>query len=148
MDRHKIKPDSKAFNLVRKLREEFDRASSTTKRIRSDFHCFIISVAKTTHDGSEQTYHVGTFYAGCLLPRRATANSGVRIHIYAVGNSHSLRRSRESYLLKYEISRSIFAGCPIPYPKREFLTDDDTEEKTENKARQNQQQTVFTSEIY
>lgn len=45
-------------------------------------------------------------------------------------------------------SHSIFAGCPIPYPKREFLTDDDTEEKTENKARQNQQQTVFTSEIY
>lgn len=37
---------------------------------------------------------------------------------------------------------SIFAGCPIPYPKREFLTDDDTEEKSENKARQNQQQTV------
>lgn len=48
----------------------------------------------------------------------------------------------------YEILHSIFAGCPIPYPKREFLTDDDTEEKTENKARQNQQQTVFTSEIY
>jgi len=42
---------------------------------------------------------------------------------------------------------SIFAGCPIPYPKREFLTDDDTEEKTENKARQNQQQTVITSDI-
>lgn len=52
------------------------------------------------------------------------------------------------YLLKHYVSRSIFAGCPIPYPKREFLTDDDTEEKTENKARQNQQQTVFTSEIY
>lgn len=43
---------------------------------------------------------------------------------------------------------SIFAGCPIPYPKREFLTDDDTEEKTENKARQNQQQTVITFEIH
>lgn len=31
-------------------------------------------------------------------------------------------------------------GCPIPYPKREFLTDDDQDEKSENK-RQNQQQT-------
>lgn len=47
----------------------------------------------------------------------------------------------------YHENLSIFAGCPIPYPKREFLTDDDTEEKTENKARQNQQQTVITSEI-
>lgn len=31
-------------------------------------------------------------------------------------------------------------GCPIPYPKREFLTDDDQEEKSENKQRQNQPQ--------
>jgi cyclin-dependent kinase 8/11 len=22
-------------------------------------------------------------------------------------------------------TRDVFAGCPIPYPKREFLTDDD-----------------------
>lgn len=54
----------------------------------------------------------------------------------------------DRFLNVYSIFHSIFAGCPIPYPKREFLTDDDTEEKTENKARQNQQQTVFTSEIY
>lgn len=34
---------------------------------------------------------------------------------------------------------SVFAGCPIPYPKREFLTDDDQEDKSDtNKARQNQ----------
>lgn len=24
---------------------------------------------------------------------------------------------------------SVFAGCPIPYPKREFLTDDDQDDK-------------------
>lgn len=24
---------------------------------------------------------------------------------------------------------SVFAGCSIPYPKREFLTDDDQEDK-------------------
>jgi len=23
----------------------------------------------------------------------------------------------------------VFAGCPIPYPKREFLTDDDQDDK-------------------
>lgn len=34
----------------------------------------------------------------------------------------------------------FFVGCPIPYPKREFLTDDDQEEKADNKQRQNQQQ--------
>jgi len=26
-------------------------------------------------------------------------------------------------------SFSVFAGCPIPYPKREFLTDDDQDDK-------------------
>lgn len=42
----------------------------------------------------------------------------------------------------------MFAGCPIPYPKREFLTDDDQEEKTENKNRQTQQQTVNYNKFY
>lgn len=36
--------------------------------------------------------------------------------------------------------QDVFAGCPIPYPKREFLTDDDQEDKGDSKARQNQQQ--------
>ena len=36
--------------------------------------------------------------------------------------------------------QDVFAGCPIPYPKREFLTDDDQDDKGESKARQNQQQ--------
>ena len=42
---------------------------------------------------------------------------------------------------------SVFAGCQIPYPKREFLTDDDNEDKSENKARQNQPQNVSTYKI-
>lgn len=36
--------------------------------------------------------------------------------------------------------QDVFAGCPIPYPKREFLTDDDQDDKSDSKARQNQQQ--------
>jgi hypothetical protein len=47
--------------------------------------------------------------------------------------------------LKYHLPFSfcsVFAGCQIPYPKREFLTDDDNEDKSENKARQNQPQNV------
>lgn len=34
----------------------------------------------------------------------------------------------------------VFAGFAIPYPKREFLTEDDQEEKSDSKQRQNQQQ--------
>lgn len=37
-------------------------------------------------------------------------------------------------------SGDVFAGFAIPYPKREFLTEDDQEEKTDTKQRQNQQQ--------
>jgi len=29
----------------------------------------------------------------------------------------------------YVVFLSVFAGCPIPYPKREFLTDDDQDDK-------------------
>lgn len=29
----------------------------------------------------------------------------------------------------YNFVFSVFAGCPIPYPKREFLTDDDQDDK-------------------
>lgn len=41
----------------------------------------------------------------------------------------------------------VFAGCAIPYPKREFLTEDDQEEKTDkrqNQQQQQQQQSVST----
>nr|CAD7441081.1 unnamed protein product [Timema bartmani] len=37
-----------------------------------------------------------------------------------------------------EAKHGVFAGCQIPYPKREFLTDDDNEDKSDSKARQNQ----------
>lgn len=45
-------------------------------------------------------------------------------------------------------SQDVFAGCPIPYPKREFLTDDDQEDKSDSKARQNQQQQQPNVSIY
>jgi len=48
----------------------------------NDIHIYYVSVAKTTDDGSKQAYHIGAFYAGCLLPRGATANTGVRIYFY------------------------------------------------------------------
>lgn len=37
---------------------------------------------------------------------------------------------------------SVFHGCPIPYPKREFLTDDENEDKadTNNKQQNNNNQ--------
>lgn len=41
----------------------------------------------------------------------------------------------------------VFAGFAIPYPKREFLTEDDQEDKSDNKQRQNQQQNVCRKKI-
>lgn len=46
-----------------------------------------------------------------------------------------MRNSCSSY--KYHLNiffvcvLSVFAGCQIPYPKREFLSEDEPEEKTE-----------------
>lgn len=31
--------------------------------------------------------------------------------------------------------QSVFAGCPIPYPKREFLSDEDQDDKSETNKR-------------
>jgi cyclin-dependent kinase 8/11 len=75
MDRHKIKPDSRAFNLLEKL-----LLMDPTKRITSE---------------------------------------------------HAMQHS---YFTEDPVPTSdVFAGCPIPYPKREFLTDDDQvkEDKTD-----------------
>lgn len=81
MDRHKIKPDSKAFHLLQKL-----LLMDPNKRITSE----------------------------CAM--------------------------QDAYFTEDPVpTADVFAGCPIPYPKREFLTDDDQEEKAENK-RQAQQQ--------
>ncbi|KAK7869752.1 hypothetical protein R5R35_004748 [Gryllus longicercus] len=80
MDRHKIKPDSKAFHLLQRL-----LLMDPTKRI-------------TSEQAMQDAY-----FQEDPLP-----------------------------------TQDVFAGCAIPYPKREFLTDDDNEDKSENKQRQNQ----------
>jgi cyclin-dependent kinase 8/11 len=82
MDRHKIKPDSKAFHLLQKLLLMDPNRRITSEQAMQD-----------------------AYFSEDPLP-----------------------------------TQDVFAGCPIPYPKREFLTDDDQEEKAENKQRQNQQQ--------
>lgn len=71
MDRHKIKPDSKAFHLLQKL-----LLMDPNKRITSE------------------------------------------------------QAKQDSYFQEDPTPTSdVFAGCPIPYPKREFLTDDDQDDK-------------------
>lgn len=42
-------------------------------------------------------------------------------------------------LIKFNSNNKIL-GCTIPYPKREFLTDDDQEDKAESKRQAQQQQ--------
>nr|XP_014088657.1 cyclin-dependent kinase 8 [Bactrocera oleae] len=82
MERHKIKPDSKAFHLLQKL-----LLMDPNKRITSE---------QAMQD---------PFFQEDPLP-----------------------------------TQDVFAGTPIPYPKREFLTDDDQEDKADNKRQQQQQE--------
>lgn len=89
MERHKIKPDSKAFHLLQKL-----LLMDPNKRI-------------TSEQAMQDSY-----FAEDPLP-----------------------------------TQDVFAGCAIPYPKREFLTEDDQEEKNDNKQRQNQQQQTVSTVI-
>uniref|UniRef100_A0A674CGT4 cyclin-dependent kinase n=1 Tax=Salmo trutta TaxID=8032 RepID=A0A674CGT4_SALTR len=51
---------------------------------------------------------------------------------------------QDPYFLEDPLPTSdVFAGCQIPYPKREFLNEDEPEEKTEkNQAQQHQQTTA------
>ncbi|KAG9347451.1 hypothetical protein JZ751_005018, partial [Albula glossodonta] len=53
---------------------------------------------------------------------------------------------QDPYFLEDPLPTSdVFAGCQIPYPKREFLNEDEPEEKTEkNQTQQHQQTTAQT----
>lgn len=53
-------------------------------------------------------------------------------------NSYYIYLKSDHFLIVFFLF--LCTGCPIPYPKREFLTDDDQDEKSDIK-RQNQQQT-------
>lgn len=57
-----------------------------------DKHDFyrVILVTKTTDDGSKQAYYVRAFYAGCLFPGGATANTGVCESISIILHRHNL----------------------------------------------------------
>uniref|UniRef100_A0A8C9SBK2 Cyclin dependent kinase 19 n=1 Tax=Scleropages formosus TaxID=113540 RepID=A0A8C9SBK2_SCLFO len=50
---------------------------------------------------------------------------------------------QDPYFLEDPLPTSdVFAGCQIPYPKREFLNEDEPEEKTEKQQQQQHQQTT------
>ncbi|XP_056113650.1 cyclin-dependent kinase 19 isoform X4 [Rhinichthys klamathensis goyatoka] len=50
---------------------------------------------------------------------------------------------QDPYFLEDPLPTSdVFAGCQIPYPKREFLSEDEPEEKTEKNQTQQHQQTA------
>uniref|UniRef100_A0A672RMT3 cyclin-dependent kinase n=1 Tax=Sinocyclocheilus grahami TaxID=75366 RepID=A0A672RMT3_SINGR len=87
MEKHKVKPDSKVFLLVRLL-----------------YTCFILYMESTL------TYIKGIQYCADILD--------------------TLYASQKHY---------VFAGCQIPYPKREFLSEDEPEEKTEKVTMSNVQ---------
>lgn len=81
MDRHKIKPDSKAFNLVR-IKKRNKNLITRVGQQKATLLYYSVLVTKAIDDGSKQAHHIRAFYAGCLLPRRATANTGVSTYFY------------------------------------------------------------------
>jgi len=89
MERHKIKPDSKAFHLLQKL-----LLMDPNKRITSE------------------------------------------------------QAMQDQYFQEEPLpTQDVFAGCPIPYPKREFLTDDDQEDQ-QTKNCEKQKKHTSTMYIY
>lgn len=81
MEKHKVKPDSKAFHLLQKL-----LTMDPIKRITSE------------------------------------------------------QAMQDPYFLEDPLPTSdVFAGCQIPYPKREFLTEEEPDEKGDKKTQQQQQ---------
>ncbi|XP_067107573.1 cyclin-dependent kinase 8 isoform X2 [Osmerus mordax] len=82
MEKHKVKPDSKAFHLLQKL-----LTMDPIRRITSE------------------------------------------------------QAMQDSYFLEEPLPTSdVFAGCQIPYPKREFLTEEEPEDKADKVRNQQQQQ--------
>uniref|UniRef100_A0A8C1FV57 Cyclin-dependent kinase 8 n=2 Tax=Cyprinus carpio TaxID=7962 RepID=A0A8C1FV57_CYPCA len=82
MEKHKVKPDSKAFHLLQKL-----LTMDPIRRITSE------------------------------------------------------QAMQDPYFLEEPLPTSdVFAGCQIPYPKREFLTEEEPEDKAEKVRNKNQQQ--------
>lgn len=65
-----------------KLKEETLKFNYTYQKKKQFLLYYSVSVTKTIDDGSKQAYHIGAFYAGCLFPRGATANTGVGIYFY------------------------------------------------------------------
>ncbi|TMS16075.1 Cyclin-dependent kinase 8 [Larimichthys crocea] len=81
MEKHKVKPDSKAFHLLQKL-----LTMDPIRRITSE------------------------------------------------------QAMQDPYFLEEPLPTSdVFAGCQIPYPKREFLTEEEPEDKADKKNQQQQQ---------
>lgn len=93
MDRHKIKPDSKAFHLV-----------SCVSFFLSSFGCqrpklLIFSAAKTAAYGSDQEDNLRAGHAGFLFQRRTDANRRVSpllwsSILFSFLGSHFLRSNR------------------------------------------------------
>nr|CAD7406862.1 unnamed protein product [Timema poppensis] len=119
MDRHKIKPDSKAFHLLQKLllMDPNKRITSETAMQDAFFQEDPLPTPETISHETVALDHLNRCLVTALVSNQAFG---------AVPESRGCSGS------------SVFAGCQIPYPKREFLTDDDNEDKSDSKARQNQ----------
>lgn len=101
MEKHKIKSESAAFILLQKL-----LTMDPTKRI-------------SAQEAMEDPYFkVKTF----TFLHKNTVNPYLKIAFFNYRIFFPQKDPRPT--------QDVFNGCPIPYPKREFLTDDDNDDKS------------------
>lgn len=111
------------------------------------------SAAKAAHHGPNPPNHIWASHARSILPRGAFTHVwvsdakhrfiiGLDIILLWLGLSalyvHKFESKRKSTVwMRYSLKTnfcvlfSVFAGCQIPYPKREFLTEEEPEDKAD-----------------
>lgn len=95
--------------------------------------------SETPHYGSYQAHYIWAGASGPLLPRGPVTNHRVSFFTQVLFQQDTCSCFIWSFCCKYPTGLkcfcvfllSVFAGCQIPYPKREFLNEDEPEEKTE-----------------
>ena len=112
MDRHKIKPESKAFNLVSKI-------------LKIVIFSYLFLCSNSNHVSNTKYSNLILQLEKLLLmdPTKRLTSENAMQHPYFSEDPLP--------------TTDVFAGCAIPYPKREFLTDDDQVKVKSRQARTN-----------
>ncbi|GAB1290477.1 Cyclin-dependent kinase 8 [Apodemus speciosus] len=141
MEKHKVKPDSKAFHLLSVRLQEQDSALNLAATMlhfevyRSEQEAIVQLQKLLTMDPikritSEQAMQDPYFLEDPLPTSEVTVSH--------LSEARKYQAACETALFFFLVN-SVFAGCQIPYPKREFLTEEEPDEKGDKKNQQQQQ---------